>query len=68
MITRGAKVIVVASIDGSALSGVLEDAAKEDIAVMPMTDSFEILRTLITMQPLITTWLVQFKENTLLKP
>lgn len=34
MITRGAKVIVVASIDGSALSGVLEDAAKEDIAVI----------------------------------
>jgi putative multiple sugar transport system substrate-binding protein len=34
MITRGAKVIVVASIDGSALAGVLEDAAKEDIAVI----------------------------------
>ena len=34
MITKGAKVIVVASIDGSALKGVLADAAKEDIKVI----------------------------------
>ncbi len=34
MITRGAKVIVVASIDGSALSGVLAEAGKEDIVVI----------------------------------
>jgi len=34
MITRGCKVIVIASIDGKALAGVLEDAAKEDIKVI----------------------------------
>lgn len=34
MITRGAKVIVVASIDGTALKGALAQAAKEDIKII----------------------------------
>ncbi len=34
MITRGAKVIVIASIDGTALKGVLAQAAKEDIEII----------------------------------
>lgn len=34
MITRGVKVIVVASIDGTALKGVLAQAAKEDIKII----------------------------------
>ncbi len=34
MITKGAKVIVVASIDGTALKGVLDQAAKENIKVI----------------------------------
>lgn len=34
MITKGAKVLVIASIDGEALKGVLEDAAKEGIKVI----------------------------------
>jgi len=34
MITKGAKVIVVASIDGVALKGVLAEAAKEDIQII----------------------------------
>jgi putative multiple sugar transport system substrate-binding protein len=34
MITRGAKVIVVASIDGTALKGALAQAAKEDVKVI----------------------------------
>lgn len=34
MITKGAKVIVIASIDGTALKGVLAQAAKEDIKVI----------------------------------
>jgi putative multiple sugar transport system substrate-binding protein len=34
MITKGAKVLVIASIDGTALKGVLEKAAKEDIKVI----------------------------------
>ncbi len=34
MITRGAKVIVVASIDGTALKGALAQAAKEDVKII----------------------------------
>ncbi len=34
MITRGAKVIVVASIDGTALKGALAQAAKEDVQII----------------------------------